>query len=129
MKDLEQIILSYLQERNWDTLKPADIAKSIMIEGAELLEIFQWSDEDLEEVKRNPQKMEKVKEELADVLIYALEMSVLLGIDTQQIILDKHHKTELKYPAELVKRTKKDGTDSDTEYYKIKEQHRKNRAV
>ena len=90
MKELEQYILQYLQERGWDNLKPADIAKSIMIEGAELLEVFQWSNQSLDEVKNDPEKMAKIKEELADVLIFAIEMAVLLEIDSREIVLDKN---------------------------------------
>ena len=56
MKELEQYILQYLQERGWDNLKPVDIAKSIMIEGAELLEVFQWTNQSLGEVKNDPEK-------------------------------------------------------------------------
>ena len=42
MDDISKEIEEYLVERGWDTLDPADLAKSIMIEGAELLELFQW---------------------------------------------------------------------------------------
>jgi len=51
MKDYEKYIKEYLVERDWDKLRPADIAKSICIESSELLEIFQWSNQSLDEVK------------------------------------------------------------------------------
>lgn len=89
MKDLEERILNHLQERGWDHLRPSDLAKSIMIEGAELLELFQWENRELEEVMEDTQKIENIKKELADVLIYALEMSVLLRLDTADIIYKK----------------------------------------
>lgn len=126
MKELEQYILQYLQERGWDNLKPADIAKSIMIEGAELLEVFQWSDQSLDEVRNDSAKMAKIKEELADVFVFAIEMAVLLGIDSKQIILDKNNKSRQKYPADLIKGNKDKG--SGELYLKIKQEHRQGKA-
>ena len=125
MKELEQYILQYLQERGWDNLKPADIAKSIMIEGAELLEVFQWSKQSLDEVKNDPEKMAKIKEELADVLIFAIEMAVLLEIDSREIVLDKNNRSRQKYPAKLIKAAKENGAGDL--YYQIKQQHRQGR--
>lgn len=68
--------------------------------------------------------------ELADVFIYALEMSVLLGIDTEQIITDKLEHTRKKYPAELMKKNAKAGAGSgeDTEYWRIKKEYRRKGA-
>ncbi len=125
MKELEAYISQYLQERGWDNLKPANIAKSIMIEGAELLEVFQWSDQSLDEVKQDPAKLERVKEELADVLVYAIEMAVLLKLDTKQIILDKNNQARIKYPADAIQKAKEDGRGEL--YQHIKQQHRQNR--
>ena len=69
MKKLEEDILKYLQKRSWDTLRPGDIAKSILIEGAELLEHFQWENKELEDVRQDIKKRKVIGEELADVLI------------------------------------------------------------
>ena len=91
MKELEQRIYKYLKVRNWHNLLPADLAKSIMIEGAELLELFQWQNLPLEAVKADKEKLEEIKKELADVLIYSLQMSVLLGLDTEKIIRTKKY--------------------------------------
>ena len=99
MKDLELTIKKYLEERGWDTLRPADIAKSVSIEAAELLELFQWSNDELDAVKKDEAKIAKIKKELADVLIYALEMSVLLELDTEEIIRAKLEHAAKKYPA------------------------------
>ena len=87
MKNIELEIQKYLDERRWNKLRPSDLAKSISIEAAELLEIFQWSSVNIEETKKNQHMMEEIKNELADVLIYAFDMAVLLGIDTNQILL------------------------------------------
>ena len=127
MKDLEKRVLRHLEERGWDHLRPSDIAKSIMIEGAELLELFQWENRELEEVKKDLEKVEGIKKELADVLIYALEMSVLLGLDTTEIINKKLDHAARKYPAELMKKNAKKGAGSgeDSAYWRIKEEYRR----
>ncbi len=124
MKDLEQKILKHLKVRGWDNLRPSDLAKSIMIEGAELLELFQWENLPLADIKKNKEKMQDIKAELADVLIYALEMSVLLNLDTEKIIRTKLARAAKKYPAKLMKKTKEEpGTESA--YWKIKQEYRK----
>ena len=124
MKELEQKIYKHLKERNWDNLKPVDIAKSIMIEGAELLELFQWENLSLEEVRKSKDKKEEIQKELADVLIYALQMSVLLGFDTEKIIKKKLAHVAKKYPAKLMRnRIQEPGTEDL--YWAIKKEYRK----
>jgi NTP pyrophosphatase (non-canonical NTP hydrolase) len=126
MKELEKIILQHLKERGWDNLRPADVAKSIMIEGAELLELFQWENLPLAEIKNDPEKMKQIAKELADVLTYAIEMSVLLQLDTEKIIRDKVAHSAKKYPAELMRKsTGEPGSAADAEYWRIKREHRK----
>lgn len=122
MENLEKKIYKYLKARKWDNLRPADLAKSIMIEGAELLELFQWENLSLEEIKRNKNKIEEIKKELADVMIYGLEMSVLLGFDTEKIIIKKLAQAAKKYPARLMRQKKDDYRIDD--YLKIKKEHR-----
>ena len=128
MKELEKRIKKHLEERGWDNLRPSDIAKSIMIEGAELLELFQWENRELEDVKNDLEKVEGIKKELADVLIYALEMSVLLELDTTEIINKKLDHAAKKYPAELMKKNaqKGSGSGADSEYWRIKKEYRRN---
>src|SRR5581483_7857509 len=126
MKELEQFVLEYLRERKWDNLRPVDLAKSIMIEGAELLELFQWKNASLEEVRADKELVREIKSELADVLNYCLEMSVLLGLDTEQIIRTKFALAAKKYPAKLMRDMWKDGKEpgADAAYYKIKQAYR-----
>ncbi len=125
MKDLEAKIKKYLQDRGWDTLRPADLAKSIAIESGELLELFQWENLSLEEVKKNKEKVATIKNELADVFIYCIDMAVLLGIDTEKTIREKLRIIEKKYPAKLMrKNAKKAGSSEDFEYWRIKKEYR-----
>lgn len=79
-------------ERAWGQFHtPVNLAKSIVIEAAELLECFQWDD---------PADLEKVRDELADVLTYCNLLAGRLGLDPDQIVLDKLKITEVKYPIE-----------------------------
>jgi NTP pyrophosphatase (non-canonical NTP hydrolase) len=91
MKKLLDDIIKFRDERGWrnhDT--PQALAKSIIIEAAELLENYQWED-------TNP-NLTNVEEELADVLIYSLAMCSDLGMDPEEIIRRKLVKNEVKYP-------------------------------
>jgi len=91
MKELLAKIIKFRDERGWrehDT--PDALAKSIIIEAAELLENYQWPDQLPNE--------ENVKEELADVLMYTLAMISDLGLDPEKIIAEKMVKNIRKYP-------------------------------
>ena len=125
MKNTEQKILKHLQERGWDNLRPGDLAKSISIEASELLENFQWDNPTQEELKKNKVKLESVKSELADVLIYCFEFSILFGFDTEKIILKKLTQVNKKYPAKLMRNRKGEAGTEDV-YWKIKNEYRKN---
>ena len=63
MKNLESEIKRFLIERGWDKLRPSDLAKSISIEAAELLEILQWTSLDIEETRKDKNKMTEIKKE------------------------------------------------------------------
>ncbi|MBP9842503.1 MAG: nucleotide pyrophosphohydrolase [Candidatus Pacebacteria bacterium] len=119
MKKLEKEIATYLKERGWNTMTPSDMAKSISIEAAELLEVFQWDNKSLADTKTNPARMKKIKEELADVFIYCLDMAVLLDIDSETIIREKLEYNKKKYPAIEMKHSK-----GHERYHEIKKQYR-----
>ena len=86
-------ILKFTEDRNWDQFHtPANLAKSISIEAGELLECFQWSDENYD--------LQAVKEELADVMVYCIDMLDKLKLDADEIINAKMDKNEAKYPVE-----------------------------
>ena len=89
-------IRKFTEDRDWDQFHtPANLAKSISIEANELLECFQWSDEDY--------NIDNVKEELADVLVYCRNMLDKLGLDEDEIVNAKMTKNEQKYPVEKAK--------------------------
>lgn len=103
MNDVQSEIKAYLEERGWDNLPPADIAKSIMIEGAELLEKFQWKNYSVDEIKADTKLLSDIKKEMADVVIYAIELAVHLDIDMTEAIQQKLQHNSKKYPAEEIK--------------------------
>ena len=87
----------FRDERNWQQFhNPKDLALALSIEASELLEVFLWKTPEA----ANP---EKVKEELADVLAYALLLSDAYNFDLEQIILEKMQKNEEKYPVTKAK--------------------------
>jgi len=102
MDDISKEIGEYLVERKWDTLEPADLAKSIMIEGAELLELFQWKNHTTDEIESNPELLQNLKKELADVMIYAIELAVRLDMSPEDIIRQKMDHNRKKYPVDKV---------------------------
>lgn len=93
---LNKRIKDFNDERDWNQFhSPSNLAKSISIEAAELLECFQWNDEHYD--------LNEVKEELADVVNYCIQMSQVLNLDLIQIVNQKMDKTEKKYPVSKAK--------------------------
>lgn len=86
-------IRKFTADRDWDQFhSPANLAKSIVIEAAELLECFQWSENDYD--------LQHVKEELADVIVYSQNLLDKLGFDADEIVNMKMTQNEAKYPVE-----------------------------
>lgn len=87
-----QALREFVEERDWGQFHtPENLAKSVSIEAAELLENYQWG---------NPANLENVQDELADVLTYCLLLADKLGMDPNEIVLEKLAKTQQKYPVE-----------------------------
>lgn len=103
LEELKQKIQKFVDERDWNQYHtPSNLAKSISIEASELLECFQWNDTQYD--------LNQVKEELADVFNYCIQLASVLNLDIRQIILDKMEKNAKKYPVDkcLGKSTKYD---------------------
>ena len=89
-------IRKFTADRDWDQFhSPANLAKSIVIEAAELLECFQWTAEEYD--------LQHVKEEMADVMVYCQNLLDKLGLDADEIINMKMAQNEAKYPVEKAK--------------------------
>ena len=90
-------VVKFRDERNWRQFHtPKDLAISMSLEAAELLELFQWSGTDLECRDKLPQ----LQEELADVLSYCILLADVCGLDLDEIMNEKVTKNEAKYPVE-----------------------------
>lgn len=99
MDKLEELIKridKFNKDRDWDKFhSPANLAKSISIEANELLECFQWNE--------NEYDNEAVKDELADVINYCLQMALVLNVDPIEIVNNKMNLNEKKYPISKAK--------------------------
>lgn len=95
-KETLERIRKFSSDRDWGQFhSPANLAKSISIEAGELLECFQW-DEDRYD-------LEAVKDEVADVIVYCIDLVDRLGLDLDEVINRKMAKNEAKYPVEKAK--------------------------
>lgn len=103
MLDLQPVIdelISFQEERDWRQFhNPKDLAVSISIEAAELLEVFQWSGTDTSCEDR----VSKMREELADVLIYCIYLADAIGVNPLEIIEEKIKINREKYPADAAR--------------------------
>ena len=95
-------ILKFRDDRDWKQFHdPKDLAISISLEASELLEIFQWSRDDVYCLD----KIDKIKEELADVVNYCILMADACNLDLDKIITDKIKLNAAKYPVDKAKGT------------------------
>lgn len=93
-------ILKFRDDRDWKQFhNPKDLAISISLEAAELLEVFQWSGSDTS----SDNKQEKIKEELADVINYCVFMADACGLDIDEIVQEKIRVNNEKYPVSKAK--------------------------
>ena len=101
--ELRDLVADFVAEREWSVYhSPKNLAMSIAIEAAELMEHFQWIDtETSSEVADDPERRAAAGEELADVVGYCLAMAGALKIDLSQTVRDKMRKNHAKYPAQV----------------------------
>lgn len=96
MNSLKQAFRDFNDERDWHQFHtPGNLAKSVSIEAAELLECFQWSETNFDR--------DHVLEELADVFSYCIMLADELDADINEIVLSKIKKNAEKYPVELAR--------------------------
>ncbi len=102
LTDLRALIADFVDRRDWHQFHaPKNLAMSLAIEAAELMEHFQWiSAEESRQVADDPARLAEVSDELADVLCYALAMANELRLDLSAAIRGKMAKNEQKYPAD-----------------------------
>jgi NTP pyrophosphatase (non-canonical NTP hydrolase) len=109
---LRDALQRFAAERDWDQFhSPKNLAIALSVEASELLEHFQWITES-ESKLLPPEKLEKVRDEMADVLIYLVRLSDKLAVDLLKVAFEKIDKNARKYPADRVRGSSKKYTDS-----------------
>jgi NTP pyrophosphatase (non-canonical NTP hydrolase) len=102
-KEILDLVDKFNKDRNWDQFHNGkDLALSLVLEASELLEIYQWSADDLECLD----KKDKIKEELADVFLYAIQIAQHYDLDIDEIIKTKLKRNAEKYPVDKAKDSK-----------------------
>ncbi|ACU03150.1 nucleotide pyrophosphohydrolase [Pedobacter heparinus] len=100
-KELQEALIKFRNERDWEQFhNPKDLALALSIEAAELNELFLWK-------KAEDADQEKIKEELADVLAYAILLAEKYDLDINEIVLNKIKSNGEKYPVEKARGTAK----------------------
>jgi NTP pyrophosphatase (non-canonical NTP hydrolase) len=100
IQSLQHTLREFAADRAWQPFHtPKNLAMALVVEAAELVEIFQWmTPEESTEATQDPQCREHISEEIADVLLYLLQIADQTGIDVEQAVRDKLAKNALKYP-------------------------------
>lgn len=111
IKALTDHVIAFRDERDWRQFhNPKDLALSLTLEAAEVLELYQWkTGDEIAAVARD--RRTALSDELADVLYYALLMAHDEGIDLERALIEKLKKSALKYPVEKAKGSNKKYTD------------------
>jgi NTP pyrophosphatase (non-canonical NTP hydrolase) len=102
LAELRDLVRRFVDERDWRQFhSPKNLSMSLAIEAAELMEHFQWIDvAESRRIGDDPAKLALVRDEIADVLCYALALANELDLDLSDAVRDKMLKNAVKYPAE-----------------------------
>ncbi len=102
-KKIQLLLRNFAKKRDWQKFHtPKNLATSISIEAAELLEIFQWSGDELN-IEKDKRIKQKISEEIADILLYTFRFCDLNNLDAEKICLEKIKINERNYPIYLSK--------------------------
>ncbi len=105
--DIKAIMLAidnFASDREWDQFHtPKNLAASLLIESAELMECFQWDNPTSSDVINNPKLLDQCREEIADIFNYAFRLCSILSINPEEAIMSKIKLNEEKYPVEKSK--------------------------
>jgi dCTP diphosphatase len=111
MNELRDRLRRFVAERDWDQFhSPKNLAAALSVEAAELLEHFQWLTED-QSRRLAPDKLDQVRDEMADVLVYLVRLADKLEVDLLAAAAQKIDKNALKYPAAKVRGSMKKYSD------------------
>lgn len=99
--DLQRRLRDFATQRNWEPYQtPKNLAMAMVVEAAELVEIFQWlTPEESQAIAQDPARHQHLGEEIADVLLYLLQIADHSGVDIEQALERKLVMNARKYPA------------------------------
>lgn len=102
LEKVKKELKNFSSDRDWDQFHSVkNLAMALSVECSELLEIFQWmSEEDSNQIKNSPEKLQNVRDEIADVFVYLMRISEKLNIDLELAVTEKMIKNAEKYPIE-----------------------------
>ncbi len=108
-KKLQKKLAKFAKERDWDQFhSPKNLAIALSVECSELLEEFQWlTEEQVSNVMSSTGQAERIKDEIADITAYLLQLANKLDIDLEEVLLKKIKKNAAKYPVNKFKGTAK----------------------
>ncbi|MFW6102681.1 MAG: nucleotide pyrophosphohydrolase [Chloroflexota bacterium] len=117
LDELKRLIQEFVDEREWGKYHNSkDIALAINVEAGELLELFEWVREhEIPRLLDDPQKRQRLGEELADIMILCLNLASVVGLDMACTIDGKLEMNRGKYPVHLVKGDYRKYTELETE--------------
>jgi len=108
---LAEELRSFADERDWNQFhSPKNLAMALSVEASELMEHFQWLTEE-QSSALPPEKLQQVREEIGDVLIYLIRLSDRLGVDPLNAAIEKLKLNQAKYPADKVRGSAKKYTE------------------
>ena len=104
LKTIKEKLRKFSQERDWDQYhSPKNLAMAMSVEVAELLEIFQWSNDGGMEKIEDKETKKQIEEEIADIFNYLVKFVDLMDLDLEQLSLEKIKKNDMKYPVNKFK--------------------------
>jgi dCTP diphosphatase len=113
LKRVKLALRSFADKRDWGKFhNPKNLVMALSVESSELVEIFQWLNEgESKTITDSNEKMEQVKDEIADILMYTIRLADVLNFDISESIKSKMEKNEIKYPVEMAKGNAKKYTE------------------
>ena len=106
---LKEKVAKFRDERDWLKFhNPKDLSIALSIEAAELEELFLWKDDvSADKIRKSQKQLQRVKEEMADIFIYLLSLSNVLGLDVSKTVNEKLEQNAMKYPISKTKGSNK----------------------
>ncbi len=105
LEDIRRELRRFVDERQWNRYQtPKNLSMALTVEASELMEIFQWIEGEASRTL-NAETLDRVRDEIADVMIYCLHIANELGIDPEEAIRSKLERNRIRFPATTARKT------------------------